>query len=101
MNRPVCFLATTCSLVVLATLTGTIALAQTNPVPFVNQPLSPTSVFAGHGTSPLKVIGAGFVPGSVVNGMGLREPRLWFPANYRLRSARLMWPTHRPRRLQW
>jgi trimeric autotransporter adhesin len=70
VNRPVCFLAITCSLIVLATLTGTVALAQTNPVPFVNQPLFPTSVFAGRGTFTLKVIGTGFVPGSVVEWNG-------------------------------
>lgn len=70
MNRPVFFLAITCSHIVLATLTGTIALAQTNPVPLLNQPLFPTSVFAGHAAFTLKVTGTGFVPGSLVEWNG-------------------------------
>ena len=41
-------------------------LAQTNPVPFVNQPLVPDAANPGGGGFTLTVNGTGFVPGSVV-----------------------------------
>jgi len=50
-------------------ITG-IALAQTNPVPFVNQPLVPTSVAPGGSTFGLTINGTGFVSGAVVNWNG-------------------------------
>lgn len=55
---------------VLLTSLGTISpatFAQTNPVPFINQPVSPTAVAPGGLGFTLTVNGAGFVPGSVVN----------------------------------
>jgi hypothetical protein len=45
-------------------------LAQSNPVPFVNLPLAPSSIVPGSGSSTLRVNGAGFVVGSVVNWNG-------------------------------
>ena len=38
-----------------------------NPVPFLNQPLTPTAVSPGNPGFALNVTGAGFVPGGVVN----------------------------------
>jgi hypothetical protein len=46
------------------------ALAQTNPVPFVNQPLVPTTVAPGGASFTLTVNGTGFVTGSLVNWNG-------------------------------
>jgi hypothetical protein len=48
----------------------TTVLAQTNPVPFVNQPLVPMSVAPGGPGFTLTVNGTGFVSGSVVNWNG-------------------------------
>jgi len=45
-------------------------LAQSNPVPFVNQPLLPTTVAPGSPAFTLTVNGTGFVSGSVVNWNG-------------------------------
>jgi hypothetical protein len=42
-------------------------LGQSNPVPFVNQPLVPATVAPGSPTFTLTVNGTGFVSGSVVN----------------------------------
>ncbi len=69
MNPSVFFSGVTRSLALLATLIGGVTLAQ-NPVPFVNQPLVPTSVVPGHGTFTLTVTGTGFVPRTVVNWNG-------------------------------
>lgn len=44
--------------------------AQSNPVPFVNQPLVPATVAPGTATFTLTVNGTGFVSGSVVNWNG-------------------------------
>src|SRR5258706_229500 len=49
---------------------ATSLLAQSNPVPFVNQPLVPTTVVPGSGAFTLTVNGTGFVSGSVVNWNG-------------------------------
>jgi hypothetical protein len=45
-------------------------LAQTNPVPWVNQPLVPTAIAPGGAGFTLTVNGTGFVSGSVVNWNG-------------------------------
>jgi hypothetical protein len=45
-------------------------MAQSNPVPFVNQPLVPSAVAPGSASFVLTVNGAGFVPGAVVNWNG-------------------------------
>ena len=45
-------------------------VAQVNAVPFVNQPLVPTSAAPGSTSLTLTVNGAGFVPASVVNWNG-------------------------------
>jgi hypothetical protein len=49
---------------------ATSLLGQSNPVPFVNQPLVPTTVVPGSPAFPLTVNGTGFVSGSVVNWNG-------------------------------
>jgi len=46
------------------------ALAQTNPVPWVNQPLVPTATAPGGPSFKLTINGTGFVSGSVVNWNG-------------------------------
>jgi hypothetical protein len=61
--RPVYVL---CLLVLLSAM----ALAQSNPVPLVNQPLVPTSVAPGSPGLTLTVNGTGFVSGAVVNWNG-------------------------------
>ena len=53
-----------------ASFLGTLALAQTNPVPFVNQPLVPMTVAPGGPSFTLTVNGTGFVSGSVVKWNG-------------------------------
>jgi hypothetical protein len=53
----------------LAFLCG-IALAQTNPVPFLNQPLVPTATAPGGSSFALTVNGTGFISGSAVNWNG-------------------------------
>ena len=56
------------SRIVIAVVVLSAALcAQTNPVPFVNNPLVPASVAPGGPSFTLTVNGTGFVPGSVVN----------------------------------
>jgi len=49
---------------------GTAALAQQSAVPFVNQPLSPTSIAPGHAAFTLTVNGTGFASDAVVNWNG-------------------------------
>jgi hypothetical protein len=49
---------------------GTVTLAQTNPVPLINQPLVPDAVAPGGAGFTLIVNGAGFVSTSVVNWNG-------------------------------
>jgi hypothetical protein len=49
---------------------ATSLLGQSNPVPFVNQPLVPTTVVPGSPAFTLTVNGTGFVSGSVVNWNG-------------------------------
>src|SRR5947209_14880976 len=51
-------------------LLSTSLLAQSNPVPFVNQPLVPMTVVPGSPAFTLTVNGTGFVSGSVVNWNG-------------------------------
>jgi hypothetical protein len=65
---------------------ATSLLAQSNPVPFVNQPLVPTTVVPGSPAFTLTVNGTGFVSGSVVNWNG--SPRTTtFVSNSRLTAA--------------
>lgn len=47
-----------------------VALAQTNPIPLVNQPLVPTTAAPGRPSFSLTVNGTGFVSGAVVNWNG-------------------------------
>jgi hypothetical protein len=54
----------------VALFAGTIALAQSNPVPFVNDPLVPMSTAPGGTGFTLTVNGTGFVPGATVNWNG-------------------------------
>jgi FG-GAP-like repeat/Cep192 domain 4 len=49
---------------------GTLALAQSNPVPFINQPLVPMTTAPGGSGFTLTVNGTGFVSSSVVNWNG-------------------------------
>ncbi|MGA7381870.1 MAG: hypothetical protein WBX03_13560 [Terriglobales bacterium] len=58
------------ALICLSWLIAISAVAQNNPVPFLTQPLTPTSVVPGHGAFTLKVAGAGFRAGAVVNWNG-------------------------------
>src|SRR5579863_1046193 len=51
---------------------GVLTLAQTNPVPLINQPLVPDAVAPGGGGFTLALNGTGFVSGSVVNWNGSR-----------------------------
>jgi hypothetical protein len=53
-----------CSLVILV---GTMALAQSNPVPLINNPLVPEAATPGGASFTLTVNGTGFVSNSVVN----------------------------------
>jgi hypothetical protein len=53
---------------------STVALAQNNPVPLINQPLVPASITPGSGGFSLTVNGTGFVSGSIVNWNG--SPRV-------------------------
>lgn len=54
---------------ILASL-GILAVAQSNPAPFLNQPLVPMTVAPGGTSFVLTVNGTGLVPGSVVNWNG-------------------------------
>jgi hypothetical protein len=58
------FLRYVCSLVILA---STMTLAQSNPVPLINNPLVPAAAPPGSASFTLTVNGTGFVSGSVVN----------------------------------
>lgn len=51
-------------------LAGTMMLAQTNPVPFVNQPLVPSATAPGGPSFTLTANGTGFVSGSVIKWNG-------------------------------
>src|SRR5258708_31953477 len=55
---------------VLVVLLAPALLGQSNPVPFVNQPLVPATVAPGTSAFTLTVNGTGFVSGSVVNWNG-------------------------------
>jgi hypothetical protein len=55
-------------------LASTVSLAQTNPVPLVNQSLVPVSIAPGSGEFLLNVTGAGFAPDAVLNWNG--SPRV-------------------------
>ena len=63
-----------CFFCLVLLLTGAIAQAQTNPVPFLNQPLVPTSAAPGGQGFTLTVNGTGFASTSVVewNGTSLQ-----------------------------
>src|SRR5580658_5406494 len=58
----------------LVLLAGAVVLAQSNPVPLIYTPLSPSGVRPGHAAFTLTVGGTGFVPGAVVkaNGVSLK-----------------------------
>ncbi len=58
------------ALVLCLLLASTILLAQTNLVPFVNEPLVPSAVAPGGPAYTLTVNGTGFVSGSTVNWNG-------------------------------
>ncbi len=60
MSARVCFLL----------FVSALTMAQSNPVPFINQPLVPSSVAPGSGQLTLTVNGTGFVSGSVVKWNG-------------------------------
>lgn len=51
-------------------LMSTIGLAQSNPIPLLNQPLVPASVVPGSGKFTLTINGTGFVSGAVVKWNG-------------------------------
>lgn len=70
---------------IFALLLSTTLCAQSNPVPFVNQPLVPTSVAPGSPGFTLTVNGAGFVAGSVVEWNG--SPRATVFVNGSLLTA--------------
>jgi len=53
------------------------SVAQSNPLPFVNQPLAPSAVAPGSAAVALIVNGAGFVSGSVVNWNGTALPTVF------------------------
>jgi hypothetical protein len=55
---------------IIPLLAITVALAQTNPVPLINQPLAPMTAAPGGSSFTLTVNGAGFVSGSAVNWNG-------------------------------
>jgi hypothetical protein len=55
------------SLIFAAVGSGSLATAQANPVPLVNNPLMPVGVAPGTGQFTLTVNGTGFVPASVVD----------------------------------
>jgi hypothetical protein len=55
---------------IILLLAITVALAQTNPVPLINQPLAPMTAAPGGSSLTLTVNGAGFVSGSAVNWNG-------------------------------
>jgi hypothetical protein len=59
---------------VFGVLASAMALAQSNPVPWVNQPLVPTVVLPGGPSFTLTVNGTGFVSGSAVQWDGTALP---------------------------
>ena len=59
---------------VLSIFFCTAATAQNNPVPFVSQPLVPSSAAPGSGSLVLKISGTGFVSGSVIQWNGHALP---------------------------
>ena len=71
---------------VLAVLFSAVLLAQSNPVPLINNPLVPTSVAPGGPSFTLTVSGTGFVPGAVVNWNG-RPRTTHFVSGSQLRAA--------------
>jgi hypothetical protein len=58
------------ALICLTSLIAISAMAQNNPVPFLTQPLWPTSVPPGHAAFTMKIGGAGFRAGAVVKWNG-------------------------------
>jgi hypothetical protein len=54
----------------LTILLSAMALAQSNPVPFINQPLVPETVAPGSGGFTLTVHGANFAPTAIVKWNG-------------------------------
>jgi hypothetical protein len=80
-------------LILIAVLKG--AAAQ-GPVPFVNQPLLPTSISPGHGAFTLTVNGTGFLPGATVRWDGHPRPTT-FVSTERLQAAITAADVARPR----
>ncbi len=76
----------TLSLLILSAVLCTLSLAQQNPVPLINQPLSPTSTPSGGASFNLIVNGTGFVSGSVINWNGSALPTT-FVNNAQLTAA--------------
>ena len=56
-----------CFLLFCLIVASAVAIGQVNPIPFVSQPLVPTSTAPGGGDFVLTVNGTGFVSASVVN----------------------------------
>lgn len=65
-----------CSLCIWLTFTTILAMAQNNPVPFLNQPVLPTTVAPGGPGFTLTVNGSGFVSGATVNWNGSPRPTI-------------------------
>jgi len=66
---------------VLAVLATALASAQSNPAPFVNQPLVPMSTTPGGSGFSLTVNGTGFISGSTVNWNGTPLPTTFVKAS--------------------
>src|SRR5258708_20012156 len=76
---------------VLVVLLAPALLGQSNPVPFVNQPLVPATVAPGTSAFTLTGNGTGFVSGSVVNWNGIPTATT-FVSSSQLTATSL--PTH-------
>jgi hypothetical protein len=57
------------------------ALAQSNPVPFINQPLVPVTVKPGHGAFTLTVNGSAFASTAVINWNGTPRATQFFSSS--------------------
>ncbi len=67
-------MTTMCRICLVVLWAATSLAAQSNPVPFVDQPLLPVSAAPGGAGFTLTINGAGFVSGSVVNWSGVPLP---------------------------
>jgi len=84
------------ALVVILLICFGISSAQTNPVPFINQPLLPDSVKPGSKAFILDVFGTGFTPGSVVKWNGSARSTT-FVSNSELKASVLASDISKPR----